>query len=177
MNLIDRTYFKGIIRLPYLERTTGVGKVTQVAGEVILEEFVEEYQPGYLKDVLGMSLYNAFMQGLRAPEPLQIWLDLREAITHETTDKQSPVAYHVYPFVMEAATTKTTSTGEKVAHASSTTPASHDYRVQRASVQLQRLTGELQRWIDERWEVYGPYSDAAGCRVKKESGITNIYGI
>jgi hypothetical protein len=42
MNLIDRTYFKGIIRLPYLKRTRGIGKVTQVAGEVILEEFIEE---------------------------------------------------------------------------------------------------------------------------------------
>jgi hypothetical protein len=68
--IIDSTYFTGKLNLPQTGNTDGLNEVNQ---------FIEIYEPEYLKKALGYSLWKAFTAGIAGSGPVeQRWLDLLE---------------------------------------------------------------------------------------------------
>ena len=64
--------------------------------------------------LLGLSLYEAWIEGLAAPEPAQIWLDLKGRIFKTTAGASlSPAANYVYFHGMGLSASQTMMTGEK----------------------------------------------------------------
>ena len=68
MSLIDKTYFKGLVRLQI--------------GNNIISDLLDEFIPRVEKDILiramGYSLYSEFTTQIEASSPDQKWLDLRD---------------------------------------------------------------------------------------------------
>lgn len=115
---LDRTYFTGEIALPQLVSSAApamdvASMATQIVGENTLEWFIAKYEPEFLKHLLGNALYKAFIEGMAEPEPLQIWIDLRDQIyTTSGNFKFSPAANYVYFFAMRQAVSETAMSGE-----------------------------------------------------------------
>lgn len=51
--IIDSTYFKGLINIPNIDNP-------EVSED--LDEYIEEHEPAFLREVLGLSLYNAYKE-------------------------------------------------------------------------------------------------------------------
>ncbi len=71
--IIDSSYFINKLNLPQAGNTEGVTDVNN---------FIEQYEPEYLKCVLGLDLYNAFIDGVDGsglPDE-QRWIDLLEGV-------------------------------------------------------------------------------------------------
>jgi hypothetical protein len=118
---LDGAYFRGELTLPQygrLPQTAAPGEVgyqiTQTVGENTLEWFIDRYEPEFLQKLMGVHLYESFIDGLKAETPLEIWAQLKERIYMQHGGiKLSPAANYVYFFAMRAAHTSTTMTGEK----------------------------------------------------------------
>lgn len=67
MALIDYTYFTGPVSIPNTDKDYVQDR---------LNEFINKYEPEYLKKVLGYDLWKAFMAGLAEPTVDQKWLNL-----------------------------------------------------------------------------------------------------
>lgn len=117
MSIIDHTFFKGKINLPQTANTEGRNIVT---------EFIETYEPEYLKKALGYDLWKAFTDGI-AGSPGgydQRWIDLLEGLEFTYLDKpykwagfeneQNPIANYVYYRYMQDKATDNTLVGTVV---------------------------------------------------------------
>lgn len=72
--IIDYTYFHGKLNLPQVGNTEGRNQVIQ---------FINQFEPEYLKKVLGYDLWKAFTDGISGSgTPDQRWLDLLEGSTY-----------------------------------------------------------------------------------------------
>lgn len=161
MALIDGTYFKGDIALPYLEAGgVGVGRILTSAGESVLGDFIRKYEAEYLRGVLGRRLYGALLRGLAVPEPLPVWVDLKEALTCSTTGKDSPIAYYVYFFVSNWGQTRTSLKGEKKDKSTFAGEASNSGKAVMAWLHMQERTEDFLHWLREHWGDYRKYSGA-----------------
>lgn len=118
---LDGTYFQGNLTLPQYGRqpkSAVKGEIgallTQTVGEQTLEWFIARYEGEFLVKLLGLPLYEAWIGGLAAESPAQIWLDLKDRIFRTVGGiNLSPAANYVYWFAMEQAVSDTTMTGEK----------------------------------------------------------------
>lgn len=118
---LDGTYFQGNLVLPQygrMPKNAASGTIdallTETVGEQSLEWFIARYEEEFLRKLLGAPLYESWIEGLSAAEPLQIWVDLKSRIFRTVGGiNLSPAANYVYFFAMRAAASDTTMTGEK----------------------------------------------------------------
>lgn len=118
---LDGTYFQGNLVLPQygrMPKNAASGTIdallTETVGEQSLEWFIARYEEEFLCKLLGLPLYESWIDGLSAAEPLQIWVDLKSRIFRTVGGiNLSPAANYVYFFAMRAAASDTTMTGEK----------------------------------------------------------------
>jgi hypothetical protein len=79
MSIIDYTYFRGDIV---------IAQLSQQAVMEDLEILINKYEPKYLKLLLGLGFYNAFIAGI---DPIsgaeQRWIDLLEGVAYTTNGK------------------------------------------------------------------------------------------
>lgn len=69
MPLIDITYFIGEINIAGTNRAEVSDIVTHL---------IDKYEVIFLRDVLGIKLYNEYVTGIAAGSPAQKWLDIRD---------------------------------------------------------------------------------------------------
>lgn len=180
MRLIDYTYFKGSIQLPFRERNeraVGVGKFVDTVGEIYLNNIIDEWEPECLDKLLGHKLHVAFIEGLSVETPLDIWVKLKEALTHSTTDKISPIAYYVYSFVKLSGATQTTIIGEKVGTATYAQNTGDDYKREQASTRFKKEASHFHHWLESNWNDYKEYAGNTYPYQHKKVGTSNVHGI
>ena len=121
-NFIDNTYFTG----PLLLAQKAVPEVAAT-----ITAYVNQFEPEYLKKVLGYSFWKQFMAGLEDDPVAQKWIDLRDGseftlpngtltkwngfVAGSDAVKLSPIANYVYWQFRMNTSTLTTGTGETVA--------------------------------------------------------------
>ncbi|GEM_PF-4909164 len=178
--LIDLSYFKGDIKLTISEKKdfkqVGIGSMLQSIGENNIEDYIQKFEAEYLTKLLGKMLYENFMDGLNAASPLQIWIDLKEALTRESTSKISPIAYYVYCPLMDGGSTSTTTKGEKQAVADYTISVSTSAKVVNAWYWMTKYSMEFYEWLSENWEYYKDYSRYGYLRIH-DFGLRNVFNI
>lgn len=107
MSLIDQTYFIGGLTIPNLG---GVG-IVPAANVEKLNWFIATYEPQYLCLVLGETLYNAFVAGLKVVPNEARWQDLKSKFVDDQSHI-SPIAGFVYYHHMRDRLSSTTAQGE-----------------------------------------------------------------
>lgn len=100
MALIDATYFVRDINIPNTDNPT-------ISEELVA--LINASEPPFLRELMGVELYNAFKAGIEAVTPDQKWLDIRDGKEYtyqgttvrweglrNSTLKQSLIADHVF---------------------------------------------------------------------------------
>lgn len=109
MSIITPTDFKGQALIAQIEQQ-------DVFDEVQL--FIDDYEPIFLKELLGLPLYQQFVDGL-AQDPIDPkWISLRDE-----TDIKSMLVFYIYWFYQENNITSTVGTGEGKLKKDNATPA------------------------------------------------------
>lgn len=105
---IDKTYFTGDIQIKGIDNEGIVG----TAAEANLNQFITQFEPEYLKMVMGETLYTAAIAGLAVtPTPAARWTALKNKFINSTT-KSSPIAEYCYYSMVRNSLSETTQTGE-----------------------------------------------------------------
>lgn len=79
--LIDRSYFIAEINIPNTEiAESGIG--------ALLDQFINKYEPQFLRYALGYELYNAFMAGLSTVPIPQRFVDLISGVNYSDQGEQ-----------------------------------------------------------------------------------------
>jgi len=91
-NIVNITDFVGRFSIPNIEKDT----------TSFDNNYIAVYEPEILKRLLGVGLYNDFIQGLAAQTPEQKWIDLRDGKTYlvdGVTVEWSGVKKLIVPYV------------------------------------------------------------------------------
>lgn len=78
--LIDRTYFVGELNIP----NTSKSEISS-----LLDWFIEKYETKFLRDVLGLDLYNALKAGLQESTVDQKWTDLIQGVEYTDLNQKT----------------------------------------------------------------------------------------
>lgn len=119
-NLIDKTYFSGDIHLVGIDNEGIVG----TAANTELSAFIAEYEHIYLLDVLGETLYTAFIAGLAQVVPETKWINLKNKFV-DKVKKTSPIADFVFFHLINSKVTQSTQTGEVIPNVQNSVSASN----------------------------------------------------
>lgn len=165
-NLIDTTYFIN-------EITVAQADFQPVTTS--LDAFISKYEPIYLSRVLGLQLYNDFIDGLAQPIPAQKWVDLRDGA--EFTDscgnlrkwtgfvnaeKVSPIAYYIYKHWLHSSSQQTTGSGEAAIQTENALRVNIQTKVITIWNQMVEMNKTLGEFIIANTDDYGawkPYYD------------------
>ena len=104
MSLIDSTYFIREIHIAGLSNTVD-------STNSLLSGFITKYEARYLKELMGETMYNEFIAGLKEDPISDKWINLKNKIVFADT-KESPIANYVYFFYQKNLTTTTSGIGE-----------------------------------------------------------------
>jgi len=155
--IISPAIFKGEITIAQTENNFMVTNV---------QEFIDKYEPKFLKKLLGVTLANDFVNGL-AVEPIEAkWLALRDE-----TDLKEMIANYVYYFYKRDETTQSGGISEvKPKGANSTVTNSIDKQV-RAWNEMVGMT----RLFDLDTTVYPDYVRVYWRRWYRGCEVDDIY--
>jgi hypothetical protein len=78
--IIDPTYFTGKINLPQRGNSDGL---------VLLQQFIDQYEPEFLQETLGYDLWKAFMTGLQEPVIDAKWISLLNGAEYTHNNRTS----------------------------------------------------------------------------------------
>jgi len=76
-----------------------------------LTGFINKYEPKFLTELLGATLYSELIAGLGESVPEQKWIGLRDELANDDT-KESPIANYVYYWFIRNQVTMTVGVGE-----------------------------------------------------------------
>lgn len=114
--IINSSYFTGKLNLPQ----TGNSE-----GSLIVQDFIDTYEPAYLKELMGYPLWKAFTEGIKGSPPYeQRWVNLLSGAEYTVNDrsnmwlglktKPSPIAAYVYYQFLEDQAQDTTLVGTAI---------------------------------------------------------------
>lgn len=83
----------------------------------LVQSFIDKYEPKFLKELLGLTLYQEFITGLEEDPVDPKWISLRDE-----TDLKAMIVDYVYVYYLRNATTSTTGTSEVKAKNNNSTP-------------------------------------------------------
>jgi hypothetical protein len=168
MSLIDQSFFIGSIKIPNL---TGVG-IVPAANLENLYWFMATYEPEYLRIVLGDTLYNAFIAGLKVVPIEDKWQNLRSKLI-DSTNKISPIAGYVYYHIERDRLTSTSSLGQvKPASENSEVTINTDKMTQAFNSSVREGT-VVRDWLSENTNTYPEYTESELAELR----TINNYGI
>lgn len=153
--LIDATYFIGQLN---------IAQVDQETVRENLDVFITKYEAKFLTQLLGKTLYDAFLIGLDDPQPDQIWTDLKGMLVDDTL-KVSPIANYVYYFYSEDNATQTTGVSEVLAKAENASYYTPIRKMMRAWNEMVVRVRELRQWLTDNLVtypdlvIYSPFSN------------------
>lgn len=164
--IIDYTYFRGEIT---------VAQLSQAPVREDLQLLINKYEKEYLKMILGLGLYKAFIAGI---DPIsgadQKWLNILQGVdyTHngrdyewigfENSQKESPIANYVYYKYTAKEVELTTGIGQVKPKAENAVIASAVPKMVRAWNEMVDWQRGLIRYLNENKSVYPewkPYTD------------------
>lgn len=156
--IIDYTYFNGQIT---------IAQRSQPEVRADLDTLIERLEPRYLKLLLGLGFYNAFIAGI---EPIsgaeQRWLDILNGIEYEKNGryyqwigfendlKQSPIANYIYTKYVEKEVEQATGIGIVKPATENGSLASATPKIVRAWNEMVVWQRGLIRYLDENRSVY-----------------------
>lgn len=112
--IIDQSYFTGKLNLPQTGNNEGL---------LLVNEFIERYEPEYLQKVLGYNLWKAFSEGIDGSGEIeQRFIDLLEGKEFEYSGKTykwvgfetKPIQNYVYYHFLDNAAYDTVQVGHSV---------------------------------------------------------------
>ncbi len=185
MTFLDKTYFHGNIYLPHLSASSGL--VGQAATnqysnmDGFIDDYINKYEPRFMCELLGADLYENFIEGMKAESPLQLWLDLKNALFVESNGfKYSPAANYVYFFLVKKMQSVSTGKGE-VRLINSTGEDITPYRVMMDAWNDMSYQVKLfyKNFLCKNWDKYKEY---AKCSINSylygnKFGTVNEFGI
>lgn len=158
MSIINYTYFQGEINIAQLSQA-GVAED--------LDILIAKYEPKYLKTLLGLGFYNAFIAGI---EPIsgaeQRWLDLLYGVAYEYKDKdyewmglqndieESVIANYVYCQYLTKEAQQTVGIGQVLPKAENSVNASPTPKIVRAWNEMVNWQHSLIHYLDTHKDVY-----------------------
>ena len=182
MTFLNETYFWGITRLPNLKKEAvgTIGKLNQASQEITLEEYVEMFEPEFMRLLLGDTLYENFLKGL--PKETKylvsnknavytsnqgkkyivnssgIWTDLKNRIFKQGKRSVSACAYYVFVMIQRHTKSAEVTKGNVVPQVSNTIPVNDNTNMVTAWSGMLREVELFYEWLNER-EVYVEYAD------------------
>lgn len=156
--IIDYTYFRGEIM---------IAQLSQAEVREDLQLLIDKYETSYLKKLLGLGLYNAFIAGI---DPIsgadQKWLNILQGVEYEhngkdyewigfeNSEKESPIANYVYYKYITKEVEQTTGIGQVVPKAENAVIASADPKRVRAWNEMVNWQRGLIRYLDQNRNIY-----------------------
>lgn len=162
--IIDATYFSGNkINLPQIGNADGLNNVNQ---------FIDTYEPDYLKKALGYDLWKAFTDGLEGSgDPEQKWADLLDGVDFTYNSKSyrwegfrneqriSPIANYVYYRYMEDDASNTTLVGGVASVTDNNIRVNSVAKMISAWNEMVKLNKTLWHYLNVTGDVYPEWSD------------------
>lgn len=171
MTFLNASYFWGIMRLPRLktslEAVGTLSKATYVTQETTLEEYIETFEPEFLTKLLGMTLYENFIQGMKADAPLEMWVELRNKLFY-SGEKQiqaypkSPCTAYVYYMIKRLNKSLDTIKGNVKQHVSNSTDVNDNSKAVKAWNMMVEDVCDFYKWLSEHDE-YKDYTGKQFC--------------
>jgi hypothetical protein len=159
MALIDQTYFKDEIFIPFSVRDNSQ------EDEVI--RFINDYENILLQKCLGYTFYTLFRDGLLATPVAQRWIDLRDGI--EWIDKWGKLhgwqtirnadANYVYYYFMRNKITNTAMIGETSVNTENSLRTSPASKMSKAWTDMQEQLKQM--WFMLQWRVVSSSDNTA----------------
>lgn len=95
----------------------------------LVQSFIDKYEPKFLKELLGLTLYQEFITGLTpvpvdppTDPPTYEPIDLKWIALRDETDLKAMIVDYVYVYYLRNVTTSTTGTSEVKAKNNNSTP-------------------------------------------------------
>lgn len=170
--ILDITYFTGELYLPNLKLNVSdpVGhsaRTMQTIGENDLGWYVAKYEEEFLIALLGIDLYDSFINGLGEDPINQIWTDLKNAIYKEKDGyKFSPAANYVFYWVSRRGRTQTATNGGEVVGTQSYSKNVEDAdKLAKAWNDMCDMVESFYcDFLSKNWNNYRLYSNGKFCR-------------
>lgn len=151
MTLIDQSYFWGELYVAQKSQQTVAEKIGM---------YINKYEPEFLKELLGETLYNDMIIGLAVtPTPDPKWTTLRDKIINSTS-KVSPIANYVWYWMKRRNVSQATGMGEIKPEGENGTIVSPSDQITRTWGEMVDLNFEFYNWVLTQIDVYGslPYT-------------------
>jgi hypothetical protein len=187
-SLIDISFFVADINIPNTD---------QPLVEERLDYFITKYEKEFLRDLLGVALYNAFVAGL-AEDPIAakwtnlksgcsytgqdgraaVWRGIVETLVEPVTavgdtpavagEYQSMIANYVYYWYMRNGATQSSGVGEVVTNAENATIASPKQKMASAWNEMSTWIRELSLFLYAKAETYTEWDQQYHWRMMKK---------
>ena len=164
---LTNAYFQGIIYLPNLQidrpAQVGMGQAVVAVAENSLDYYIQLYEREFLVRLLGVRLYNAFVDGLAGDDNGK-WGKLKEKIFDTSgTFPVSPAANYVYYWLVRNGITTTTMKGEVTPQQDYARDASPADKLVRAWNGMLPMIACIRAFIIDNLEDYGHWLDDDEC--------------
>lgn len=160
MSIINASYFIGELNIPNTDKVDVLEN---------LQFFIDRYEKEYLRKVLGVDLYNDFIDGI---DPIiEPWLSLKNGkdfvnlqgrLTQyfglANDDKQSPLANYVYYHFQKNAYTQSTGVGETQSKTENATVVSPGAKMEKAWNDMVKQTNVLVEFLYVNNSLYPKFS-------------------
>jgi hypothetical protein len=156
INTLSAAYFVNEILIPNISGTTA----TEKANLLDLQITIAKYEPLFLKDLLGETLFAAYAAGIAAGSPETRWVTLNNKINYTNTALStlgtglSPAANYCYFHWMRNQQTVTLMNGEGRAGAENFGQASAMEKMVNAWNELVRMSDIIQDWLIDNKTTY-----------------------
>lgn len=149
-----------LINATYLWGELYVAQKSTAAVAENLNLYINKYEPEFLKQLLGVSLYDDMLVGLAVtPTPDPKWTTLRDKIINSQA-KVSPIANYVWYWMKRREVSQATGMGEVKPESENGTIVSPAGQMTRAWNEMVDLDFEFYNWFVTQLDVYGslPYT-------------------
>lgn len=164
--LIDKTYFHTEL---FISNITESSEVEQ-ARAAELQRFIDKYEPIYMNNVLGETLYSEFLAGL-ALNPIPAKWTALKALFVDTSKLLSPIASYVYFYYMRNHATETTAAGEVTSVTENGEVVGANYKMVRAYNEASESADLIKEWLRSNIATYPTFVNGGSF------GIVNTFGI
>ena len=146
-------YFVGEFLIPNISGTSHPAVTSNLAD---LNWFIAKYEPVFLKEIMGETMYAEFVAGLAVGSPAAKWTELRDQLW-DSTNKISPVAAYIWYAYRQNNVTQSGAFGETTANTENASVSSSKRKLIDAWNTAYKGAFSVFEWIEERLTTYTTY--------------------